>query len=294
MKGWVYVISNDAMPGLIKIGYSMKDPALRAAELNHTGSPHPYLVDYEVLVDNPREIEQAVHRRLSYRREGKEWFRCSAEDAIAEIKAIVGASALNENFTRADRVKAEIIARKNAEAAEVRRQAEEALRRQEAILNEKREEISSRYDAMLKAVLPDEKFWEPFSGIAILLAIILLVAAPNIPGLGIVILAAIGSYFITSSAKERTSKKIKNSPRYKRIISARDAEFAAVDRKFDELYKTKNPAETGGSASTAKGITRTTPFEGTCKKCGAKFTVTLTGYDSGARCPKCFYLNRSH
>lgn len=307
MKGWVYVISNNAMPGLSKVGYSMKDPALRAAELNHTGSPHPYLVDYEVLVNNPREIEQAVHRRLSDRREGKEWFRCSAEEAIAEITAVVGAAALNENFTRADRVKAETIARKNAEAARARQQAEEALRRQEAILNEKREEISSRYDTMLKAALPDEKFWEPFFGFAILLAIILSVVSLNIPGIGIAILSAIGSYFIISATK----KKAKNSPRYRSIIAARDAEFAIVDRKFDELYApknpagtdvpppaaksttrtTRNPAETSVPASTAKGYTRTTRFDGTCKKCGAKFTVTLTGYDSGARCPECFHLN---
>jgi hypothetical protein len=291
MKGWVYVISNDAMPGLSKIGYSMKDPALRAAELNHTGSPHPYLVDYEVLIDNPREIEQAVHRRLSDRREGKEWFRCSAEDAIAEIKAIVGAAVLNENFTRADRVKAETIAQKNAEAAKARHQAEEALRRQEAILNEKREEISSRYDTMLKAALPHEKFWEPFFGITLLLAILLSVVSPNIPTPGVVILAAIGSFFITSAIKEHTSKKAKNSPQYKRIISGRDAEFAAIDRRFDELYATKTPDKTGASTSTAKSINRTTPFDATCKKCGSKFTVTMTHYDSGARCPECFYLN---
>ena len=43
MKGWVYVISNQAMPDLVKVGFSTKDPTLRASELNHTGSPHPYV-----------------------------------------------------------------------------------------------------------------------------------------------------------------------------------------------------------------------------------------------------------
>jgi len=38
MKGWVYVISNKAMSGLVKVGYSTKDPELRAAELSHTAS----------------------------------------------------------------------------------------------------------------------------------------------------------------------------------------------------------------------------------------------------------------
>jgi hypothetical protein len=47
MKGWVYVITNLAMPGLVKVGYSRKDPELRAAELNSTGTPHPFVVEYE-------------------------------------------------------------------------------------------------------------------------------------------------------------------------------------------------------------------------------------------------------
>lgn len=47
MRGWVYIITNKSMPGLVKIGYTMKDPELRAAELYNTGSPHPYKVDYD-------------------------------------------------------------------------------------------------------------------------------------------------------------------------------------------------------------------------------------------------------
>ncbi|KFC76184.1 GIY-YIG nuclease family protein [Massilia sp. LC238] len=45
MKGWVYVITNKAIPDLVKVGYSRKDPELRAAELNNTGAPHPYMVE---------------------------------------------------------------------------------------------------------------------------------------------------------------------------------------------------------------------------------------------------------
>ena len=57
MKGWIYIISNKAMPGLIKVGYSLKDPIGRAAELG-TGSPYPYTVEYEALVDHPKKIEK--------------------------------------------------------------------------------------------------------------------------------------------------------------------------------------------------------------------------------------------
>lgn len=86
VRGWVYVIVNKAMPGLVKVGFSTKDPILRACELGNTGIPHPYEVMYDALVDSPREIEQSVHRALQKEREGREWFRCSLETAIQAIR----------------------------------------------------------------------------------------------------------------------------------------------------------------------------------------------------------------
>lgn len=96
VKGWVYVISNKAMPGLVKVGFSLKDPALRARELANTGSPHPYQVDYEALLANPREVEHRVHRHLSALSEGREWFRCSVEQAVSAIKAVAPTRSLLE------------------------------------------------------------------------------------------------------------------------------------------------------------------------------------------------------
>lgn len=90
VKGWVYIISNKAMPEMIKVGYSTKDPKERANELG-TGSPYAYQVEYEVLVDNPRKIEKLSHDILSFVNEGKEWFRCDISIALRAIKkACVG------------------------------------------------------------------------------------------------------------------------------------------------------------------------------------------------------------
>lgn len=97
-RGWVYVMTNSAMPGLIKIGYSMKDPKLRAGELANTGVPVPYEVAYEALVDNPREIEQKTHRALAHANEGKEWFRCEVAMAVQQIKLSAGTEILLESL----------------------------------------------------------------------------------------------------------------------------------------------------------------------------------------------------
>lgn len=88
IRGWVYVISNEAMPGLLKVGFSTKDPHLRARELSHTGSPRPYIVEYDALVRAPRETEQLIHKALRDQHDGKEWFRCTLEEAIAAIHSM--------------------------------------------------------------------------------------------------------------------------------------------------------------------------------------------------------------
>lgn len=107
MKGWVYVIDNKkSMPGLVKVGHSSKDPNSRALALGHTGVPHPYSVQYEVLVKNPLATERAVQKYLEDRKEGKEWFRCSTEEAVAAIRAIVGNKALLEDYKLRKAIKA--------------------------------------------------------------------------------------------------------------------------------------------------------------------------------------------
>lgn len=85
MKGYVYIISNPAMPGIFKIGFTLKDPELRAKELDSTGAPYPFIVEYEILVDEPYTLEQHVHKALRSQREGKEWFRCDFSQAVQTI-----------------------------------------------------------------------------------------------------------------------------------------------------------------------------------------------------------------
>ncbi len=89
IRGWVYVLTNRGMPGLVKIGYSTKDPSLRAGELEGTGLPHPFDVVYDVLVLEPRDVEQQVHRNLKHCHEAKEFFRTEVSVAIQSIKAAI-------------------------------------------------------------------------------------------------------------------------------------------------------------------------------------------------------------
>lgn len=85
MSGWVYIISNKAMPGILKIGYTERTPYIRAYELYNTGCPYPYKVDYSIYVNKPYEVEQKAHELQRSTNVGKEWFSCSKEEAIETI-----------------------------------------------------------------------------------------------------------------------------------------------------------------------------------------------------------------
>jgi TPR repeat protein len=97
MKGWVYVITNQSMPNLVKVGYSMKDPEIRARELYSTGVPLHYTVEYDALVNEPYEVEQKVHKLLKGCIENKEWFRCDVVKAVAAIRQVAGSTIMHES-----------------------------------------------------------------------------------------------------------------------------------------------------------------------------------------------------
>lgn len=87
-KGFVYILSNAGMPGLLKIGFSTKVPTERAAELNTTGVPSPFDVEYYCLIEEPATLEAAVHKALSSNRHtgDREFFRLSLAAAIQAVE----------------------------------------------------------------------------------------------------------------------------------------------------------------------------------------------------------------
>ena len=50
--GLIYVLTNEAMPGLVKIGITGSDPNSRADQLYTTGVPVPFTVEFAGEVPN--------------------------------------------------------------------------------------------------------------------------------------------------------------------------------------------------------------------------------------------------
>lgn len=87
----VYVLSNPAMPGLVKIGRTSHDDAnTRIAQLYTTGVPVPFTIEFAGRVPNSEEVEKALHIAFApYRVNPKrEFFRVDPEQAIAILKLL--------------------------------------------------------------------------------------------------------------------------------------------------------------------------------------------------------------
>lgn len=84
MKGYVYILSNPSMPGILKIGRTTRSVEGRANELYQTGVPTPFVVEHSVLSPDCAELEQIMHDSLEAYRiaAGREFFRCAASDAM--------------------------------------------------------------------------------------------------------------------------------------------------------------------------------------------------------------------
>lgn len=85
--GYIYLLSNPSMPNLVKIGYTYINPELRAKELDETGVPQSFKVEFYIISFMTKELEKKIHAHLSdYRvRNNREWFACTVDEAMYNI-----------------------------------------------------------------------------------------------------------------------------------------------------------------------------------------------------------------
>lgn len=87
--GIVYVLTNPAMPGLVKIGKTSRDSVeARLFELYSTGVPFPFECAYAARVNDEGVVERAFHQAFGpYRVNAKrEFFEIEPEQAIALLR----------------------------------------------------------------------------------------------------------------------------------------------------------------------------------------------------------------
>lgn len=89
--GWVYAVSNESMPGILKIGRTSREPEARLREMNsRTETPTPFRLEAVVRSANAAWTERAIHERLNGVRvnERREFFRLTPASALAAMMAV--------------------------------------------------------------------------------------------------------------------------------------------------------------------------------------------------------------
>ena len=113
MSGFIYIMSNPSFSdGRIKIGKSKADPdTYRKDELDSTGVPEPFFVEYFAFVEDHHSLERQVHSKLDSQRPNKnrEFFTVSIPEAINSIRELAGDNIKYEevNYKSPEEIKAE-------------------------------------------------------------------------------------------------------------------------------------------------------------------------------------------
>lgn len=90
----VYILQNDAMPGMVKIGRTSSDLEGRIRQLDTTGIPLPFRCFYAAEVQNGSKVEERLHEAFGDTRvrERREFFRVAAH----RVKAALDLAALKD------------------------------------------------------------------------------------------------------------------------------------------------------------------------------------------------------
>jgi hypothetical protein len=89
--GFVYVLTNPVMPGLVKIGCTdANDADTRIAQLYTTGVPVPFKIEFAARVENMVAVESALHQAFAPNRINpkREFFRLEPDQPIAILRLL--------------------------------------------------------------------------------------------------------------------------------------------------------------------------------------------------------------
>ncbi len=86
----IYILTNEAMPGYIKIGFTNGSLDERLKQLDRTGTPLPFEAYYACEVENARDDERWLHSIFSDRRvrDNREFFKMDPERVVIALKRI--------------------------------------------------------------------------------------------------------------------------------------------------------------------------------------------------------------
>lgn len=102
MSEIVYILTNESMPGYVKIGFTNGDIKDRLRSLDRTGTPLPFEVYYAAEVENAKSEEEWLHSIFADRRvrDNREFFKINPEYVALAMRRVEKASIeVEQHFT---------------------------------------------------------------------------------------------------------------------------------------------------------------------------------------------------
>jgi hypothetical protein len=99
--GFVYILCNDAMPNIFKIGYTDRAPLQRADELsNSTSVPMPFQVVFYIECSSPKDVESEIHGEFDKYRlsKNREFFWIKISNLINDVIPYLRSFSQNETY----------------------------------------------------------------------------------------------------------------------------------------------------------------------------------------------------
>ena len=103
-SGYVYILINQSMQGLIKIGKTRRDSRARARELFKTSVPTPFQVAFEIFSVDYDLLEKNIHTELNDYRvsSNREFFKYPLDKAISLLQSLNSKNIEEDSFQAID------------------------------------------------------------------------------------------------------------------------------------------------------------------------------------------------
>ena len=91
-RGYVYILTNDHMPGLVKVGRTTANPKIRARQLSSTGVPGEFIVKESEFSKDCKKLESMLHNLFQPTRVNsqREFFKFDADLAALILRVYAG------------------------------------------------------------------------------------------------------------------------------------------------------------------------------------------------------------
>lgn len=93
--GYIYILSNPSMPGVLKIGKTKRRPDIRVRELSSaTGVPTPFQIEGVIEASDMSAVEKEIHRQIASSRVSnrREFFKIGTYQAVRIARKVAAKS----------------------------------------------------------------------------------------------------------------------------------------------------------------------------------------------------------